>query len=119
AGEDANQRKQRTRLALLVPGVLVLAILIAEVVWIRWPSTTNLSLSNSSGSTQTNQQASDTTTRNPAAPAGMVYVPRGAFTMGRDSGDQAERPAHKVTVKPFFIDLHEVTNEEYAKYWDD
>ena len=45
----------------------------------------------------------------PLAPAGMVYVPGGEFTMGRDDGDEYERPAHKVTVKPFYIDQFEVT----------
>src|SRR6266446_1332538 len=49
----------------------------------------------------------------------MVYVPGGEFTMGRsqsDGGDEFEHPAHKVTVKPFFIDVHEVTCEEYAEF---
>jgi eukaryotic-like serine/threonine-protein kinase len=49
-------------------------------------------------------------------PPGMAYVPGGEFTMGRDDGDEFERPAHRVTVKPFFIDLHEVTCEEYEKF---
>src|SRR5688572_1012757 len=46
----------------------------------------------------------------------MAYVPGGDFTMGRDDGDEYERPAHLVTVKPFFIDLNEVTNEDYEKF---
>ncbi len=46
----------------------------------------------------------------------MVYVPGGAFTMGRENGDDAERPPHQVTVKAFFIDTHEVTNEDYEKF---
>lgn len=49
-------------------------------------------------------------------PAGMAYVQGGAFMMGRDDGDDAERPAHQVTVKPFFIDTYEVTNEDYEKF---
>ncbi|HWN10173.1 MAG TPA: bifunctional serine/threonine-protein kinase/formylglycine-generating enzyme family protein [Pyrinomonadaceae bacterium] len=49
-------------------------------------------------------------------PSGMVYVPGGAFTMGRENGDDAERPPHQVTVKAFFIDTHEVTNEDYEKF---
>ena len=55
----------------------------------------------------------------PTPPAGMVYVPGGTFWMGRDEkdgGDEYERPAHQVTVNPFFIDIYEVTNEEYAKF---
>jgi serine/threonine-protein kinase len=51
-----------------------------------------------------------------STPAGMAYVPGGEFVMGNDAGEVAERPAHKVTVKPFFIDLYEVSCEEYQKF---
>jgi len=47
---------------------------------------------------------------------GMVYVPGGTFMMGRENGDDAERPPHQVTVNPFFIDRYEVTCEEYQKF---
>ncbi len=66
-----------------------------------------------------NSAPSQSVTSSPAAPqvpAGMVYVPGGEFMMGRDDGDEYERPAHKVTVKPFYIGIYEVTNEEYAKF---
>lgn len=52
----------------------------------------------------------------PTPPAGMVYVPGGTFLMGRDDGDEYERPAHSVTVKPFYIDENEVTCEQYAEF---
>ncbi len=56
---------------------------------------------------------------NPAAPEGMVYVLGGALRIGRDSGgEENESPAHVATVKPFFIDLTEVTNEQYQKFID-
>ena len=45
----------------------------------------------------------------PTVPAGMIYIPGGEFTMGRDDGDNYERPAHKVSVKPFLIDRYEVS----------
>ena len=51
-----------------------------------------------------------------AAPAGMVYVLGGTFMMGRDNGDDAERPPHQAPVKPFYIDIYEVTNEDYDKF---
>ena len=57
-----------------------------------------------------------TSARMPTVPAGMVDVPGGQFMMGRDDGDEYERPAHNVTVQPFFIDQYEVTNEDYAKF---
>jgi eukaryotic-like serine/threonine-protein kinase len=53
---------------------------------------------------------------NLGTPAGMAYVPGGEFLMGNDAGEVAERPAHKITVKPFFIDLYEVSCEEYQKF---
>jgi serine/threonine-protein kinase len=52
----------------------------------------------------------------PTAPDGMAYIPGGQFMMGRDDGDEYERPAHQVAVKPFFIDLDEVTNQQYQEF---
>jgi len=51
-------------------------------------------------------------------PPGMAYVPGGEFRVGRDDGEENEKPAHPVTVAPFFIDLTEVTNEQYQKFVD-
>jgi formylglycine-generating enzyme required for sulfatase activity len=51
-----------------------------------------------------------------AAPAGMVEIPAGAFTMGRDDGPADERPAHTVHLTAFFIDRLPVTNAQYAQY---
>jgi formylglycine-generating enzyme required for sulfatase activity len=50
------------------------------------------------------------------APAGMVRIPGGTFWMGRDDGPPDERPAHEVTVKPFFMDTTEVTNAQFAEF---
>jgi formylglycine-generating enzyme required for sulfatase activity/serine/threonine protein kinase len=53
----------------------------------------------------------------PASPNAMAYIPGGEFIMGRDDGiNESERPAHKVTVEPFFMDVYETTNEEYAEF---
>jgi formylglycine-generating enzyme required for sulfatase activity len=46
----------------------------------------------------------------------MVYVSGGTFMMGRDNGDDAERPPHQAPVKPFYIDIYEVTNADYEKF---
>ncbi len=51
-----------------------------------------------------------------AAPEGMVYVLGGTLRVGRDDGEESEQPAHVVTIKPFFIDRTEVTNEQYQKF---
>jgi len=50
--------------------------------------------------------------------SGMKYIPGGTFMMGADN-DQAsedEYPKHKVTVAPFWIDEHEVTNAQFAEF---
>ncbi len=46
----------------------------------------------------------------------MVYVSGGIFIMGRNDGDEYERPAHQILVKPFYIDRTEVTNEQYKQF---
>ncbi len=53
----------------------------------------------------------------PAVPTGMALVPGGEFTMGRDAGEiQEAKPPHTVTVRPFYMDIYEVTNEQYAEF---
>jgi iron(II)-dependent oxidoreductase len=55
-------------------------------------------------------------TRIPEPPPGMVYIAGGNFVMGSNTGDEYERPAHKVGMAPFFMDVAEVTCEEYLKF---
>jgi sulfatase modifying factor 1 len=49
-------------------------------------------------------------------PAGMVYVPAGEFLMGSDEGNFDERPAHRVQLSAYFIDIHEVTVDDFNAY---
>jgi sulfatase modifying factor 1 len=52
-----------------------------------------------------------------AAPAGMVWVPGGAFHMGSDEAAFADaRPVHRVHVDGFWMDATEVTNEQFAEF---
>lgn len=48
--------------------------------------------------------------------AEMVKIPGGTFKMGRNDGKPEERPEHNVTVKDFWMDKTEVTNEEYLAF---
>lgn len=52
-----------------------------------------------------------------APPSGeMRLVPAGSFTMGADvGGEPDEHQAHVVTLRAFWLDLTEVTNEAYAR----
>lgn len=51
-------------------------------------------------------------------PSGMVLIPGGEFLMGSDAeyAFPNERPAHRVKVNPFFLDIHPVTNAEFSKF---
>lgn len=49
-------------------------------------------------------------------PGEMVLIPGGAFVMGRNDGPEDERPAHEVTLAPFYIDKTEVTNAQFAAF---
>lgn len=53
-------------------------------------------------------------------PPGMVWIPGGEFTMGTDSdlGWQEEKPAHRVAVEGFWMDLTEVTNTQFRQFVD-
>ncbi|MFC3549508.1 formylglycine-generating enzyme family protein [Lysobacter cavernae] len=46
----------------------------------------------------------------------MMRIPGGTFTMGSDDHYPEEKPAHKVSVAPFWIDRHAVTNRDFARF---
>ncbi len=56
-------------------------------------------------------------------PDGMVWIPGGEFTQGAVPQDNMamdhEKPAHKVKIDGFFMDITEVTNAEFAKFVDE
>jgi formylglycine-generating enzyme required for sulfatase activity len=48
-----------------------------------------------------------------ACPNGMATIPGGTFFMGSDEDPGASRPAHRVSLSPYCMDLFEVTTEGY------
>ena len=56
--------------------------------------------------------------RPPAPPPGMVVIPGGEFLLGTaaDAPNRNEQPAHAVRVDGFFLDEHEVTNDEFLEF---
>jgi serine/threonine-protein kinase len=86
-------------------GVLVVGLAIALAIWAmvalvkKGPSSTNQS-------------------KTPVAPAGMVFIRGKSFKMGTDDprGDYQSKPEHAVRVSDFFLDINEVTNEEYQRF---
>ncbi|WP_394343318.1 formylglycine-generating enzyme family protein [Spirosoma sordidisoli] len=65
------------------------------------------------------EKPSDSSTIRQAAgtghPDGMVWIPGTTFLMGADEFPDA-RPVHNVTVAGFWMDEHEVTNAEFARF---
>ena len=50
----------------------------------------------------------------PVPPA--VRIPAGEFIMGSDDTEEDERPSHRVYLDEFYIGVHPVTNDEYARF---
>lgn len=46
----------------------------------------------------------------------MIIVPGGSFYRGSNSGGRDESPRHQIILKPFAIDSHPVTNEQYVRF---
>jgi formylglycine-generating enzyme required for sulfatase activity len=96
---------QRNRLSLAVfTGVFILSLIGFSV----WYFSVNKPLEVNSVATNENQKLVE----------GMVYVPGGDFMMGNERGDEYEKPVHKMTVKPFYVDIYEVTCADYKKFID-
>jgi len=49
---------------------------------------------------------------------GMVLIPAGSFMMGDANSTDMEKPVHEVEVDAFYIDIHEVTIEEFKNFVD-
>ncbi|MCG8586201.1 MAG: formylglycine-generating enzyme family protein, partial [Pirellulales bacterium] len=65
------------------------------------------------------KQPQESTITPPDAPPGMAYVAAGRFLQGSDlSPNRDARPAHIVQLDAFWIDAHEVTNEQFATFVD-
>jgi formylglycine-generating enzyme len=48
--------------------------------------------------------------------APQVLIPAGDFQMGNNDGKANEKPVHTVYLDAFYMDVYEVTNEQYRKF---
>ncbi len=97
--EDSDSKK--SRLPLIVgAAVVLLAVVVAIVYFSR------------------KEESVTPTPKNVPPPSGMALIQGGKFIMGRDDGSTDEGPAHEVELKSFFLDVQEVTNQEYKKFVD-
>lgn len=53
------------------------------------------------------------------SPNPMALIPEGTFIMGTDNRQPDEGPAHKVTLRAYYIDIYEVTNLQYKHFIDE
>ncbi|MGH9944190.1 MAG: formylglycine-generating enzyme family protein, partial [Pyrinomonadaceae bacterium] len=102
------------RLGIAAVVVLFIAVTGASLLlWSKMPSS-----SNQDGG---NPTPGPSPTSTPTS-ARDILIPGGTFLMGRNDVDPAseehgnEFPAHAVPVDPFYMDLTEVTNAEYAEF---
>ncbi len=50
------------------------------------------------------------------APSGMIYIAGGVFTMGDDEGAYSERPAHRVSLRSYYVDRTEVAIASFKAF---
>jgi formylglycine-generating enzyme required for sulfatase activity len=128
---------KRSRRAMVIAMIALVAVMVVVAVMLMLRGKSNNNQSSGDNPMQTGQgvnvpmHSPNTTvvgnttgvsspTQSVTPPTGMAYVPGGEFTMGRDDDPtRYESPAHKVTVNPFYIDLYEVTREDYQKCVDE
>lgn len=61
--------------------------------------------------------ASSSESKKVAGPSGMVWIPGGSFIRGSNDPARAEEgPAHEVIMDGFWMDVHEVTVAEFARF---
>jgi len=88
--------KSKLKPLLVSMVILTLSVVyLANVIWHIWPGPRGIQI---------------------AKDESMILVEGSTFMMGRNAGDEYERPEHSVSVKTFRIDRYEVTREDYEKF---
>jgi serine/threonine protein kinase len=105
AAPVSTSGRNRKLIQIISASLLVIVALVAAWWFIK---------GNKNGTKESKETAATSTEI--VSPQGMTYVAGGEFFMGSDDGPISERPKHKVSVSAFFIDLYEVTCEEYQKF---
>ncbi len=106
--KDEQGRVSKTKISL-IGGMLIVLVLIG--VWFVVLKPKRAPVAN------TNTSIVNPPPLTPEAPRDMILIRGGAFTMGNNnSSDEAEKPEQMVTVKSFYIDKYEVTNQQYYEF---
>ncbi len=84
---------------------------------VRNPDTQLASTEAVSPASEKKEESTEETEKKPVPSIpGMAYVPAGEFIMGSNERWHDEAPEYLESTKAFFIDLYEITNEDYAKF---
>ena len=120
---DTDEKRRKNYRIIGIVAVAVLALLLIIMMLTRSSSEESSQGSSDNTASETAANKLPDGSKQASAPssplqpiAGMAYVTGGEFIMGRNGGTEYERPQHQVTVSPFFIDLFEVTCEEYKRF---
>ncbi|MDT4966965.1 MAG: gamma-glutamyl hercynylcysteine S-oxide synthase, partial [Acidobacteriota bacterium] len=101
---DTPAPGKRSKKLIIAGAVVAVAVILYTAIVIRKMNTSAL------------QEPAATKPAPSTVPPGMVAVLGGDFMMGRDDGDEYERPQHRVNVSPYYIDVYETTCEQYADF---
>ncbi len=96
----------RSRSPLILTGALIALVIIGLGAYRLWPHPVE------------KQKSASPPVIPPIMVEEMALIPGGKFTMGRNDGDEDERPAHEVAVKAFYLDKFEITSQQYKKFTD-
>ena len=97
---ELQRAARRSRSRVLLAGGVVLALIAVATLW-QWRE----------HGPRRRQPPPPST-----VPAGMALIPGGSYTVGRDDGPRWSRPAHEVTLPPFYLDKTEVTVGTYLRF---
>ena len=107
----------------LEPGVGTVAASGSRRVTPTGDQTYQLVVTGTGGTIEREVGVTVTALENPTPPPGAddplnrpIRIEHGTFQMGSDDGADDERPVHRVTMSGFWIQEHEVTNEEYRRF---
>jgi formylglycine-generating enzyme required for sulfatase activity len=64
----------------------------------------------------TPQSREDSNKQSNVAQPSLVRIPKGWFDMGSETGQDNERPVHRVWVDSFEFAIHQVTHADYARF---
>ncbi len=117
--QETGKLKKRRSASQVVLLVGIITVLLTGGAWL-WSVVTQDNSEKSLQPTPTPVVAQASPTMAPAAnvlpPEDMVLIPGGDIVIGREDGEENERPSHKVAVAPFYLEMTEVTVLQYADF---